>query len=82
MREMSREHQEESERREEDLIGRIIVALFVACVHLAERNIYIMYIYIYLFCTRKKHMLTYILAICCNTPTCEIETVKSGDHDS
>ena len=82
MREMSREHQEELERREEDLMSPTIVVLFVAHVHLAERNIHI-YIY-YIYCTLKKHMLllTYIVAICCNTPTCVIEMVKSGDHDS
>lgn len=58
---MSREHQEESERREEDLMSRIIVALFVARVHLAELN---MFIYIYIFClTIKKHMITYTVTI-------------------
>lgn len=41
---MSREHQEESERREEDLMSPTIVVLFVAHVHLAERNIHILYI--------------------------------------
>lgn len=52
MREMSREHQEESERREEDLMSRIIVALFVARVHLAELN---MFIYIF-FCLTIKNI--------------------------